>query len=255
MASSGFLTFTYTVIYVRDLDETLDFYRDGLGLRIRFVHDSGRYAELDTPGVTLAFTEESLADGVLPHLPGGFRPNRADSPPPGLDLAFSARDPHAAPARAMAAGAVLVEPLTAKPWGQHVAYVRDPNEYWSRSGRRSIRRIPRCQMNPALEGAGEVCAEANPRALRARLDDVADALPFHITTRAMMGGFIGYADGAVFVSLSRGGFGVKLTGPDHAELLARAGATRQRHGDDQPPSKTYVTIPAADLDDDDYLIA
>jgi TfoX/Sxy family transcriptional regulator of competence genes len=96
--------------------------------------------------------------------------------------------------------------------------------------------------------------EADPRALKARLDEVADGLPFEVTTRAMMGGTIGSADGAVFVSLSRGGFGIKLAGEDHAALLARPGARRQRHGAGEPESKTYVILPPDDLADDAVLL-
>ena len=97
--------------------------------------------------------------------------------------------------------------------------------------------------------------ESDPQVLRARLLSVSDALPFEVTVRPMMGGYIGYADGAVFVSLSRGGFGVKLTGQDHADLLARPGAVPLRHGQDHPPSRTYVAVPPVDLDDDAFLTA
>ncbi len=110
--------FTYTVVYVSDLRATLTFYRDGLGMAVRFVRDSGRYAELETSGVTLAFTEESLVSTVLPHLLAGFRPNRRDEQAAGFDLAFSTDDPDTAVDRALAAGAQLIEPITSKPWGQ-----------------------------------------------------------------------------------------------------------------------------------------
>jgi hypothetical protein len=45
----------------------------------------------------------------------------------------------------------------------------------------------------------------DPKVLRARLEELATKLPFEVTTRQMMGGFIGYADGRTFVSISTGG--------------------------------------------------
>jgi len=63
-------------------------------------------------------------------------------------------------------------------------------------------------------------AEFDPTALRARLESLRAELPYEITTRPMMGGFIGYADGRVFVSMSSGGgFGIKLLPADHDVLL------------------------------------
>ena len=94
----------------------------------------------------------------------------------------------------------------------------------------------------------------DPRILVSRLAEVSDALPYEVTTKPMMGGFIGYADGRVFVSLSSGGFGVKLLPDDQERLLARPGAARMRHLPDQPASKTYISLGDADVADDDVLI-
>ncbi|ANN17155.1 hypothetical protein SD37_16900 [Amycolatopsis orientalis] len=93
----------------------------------------------------------------------------------------------------------------------------------------------------------------NPHELLARLNEIAAGLPFEVTTRPMMGGFIGYADGKVFVSISSGGLGVKLLPADQERALARPGATRMRHSADQPYSKTYITLSDKDIADDDVL--
>jgi catechol 2,3-dioxygenase-like lactoylglutathione lyase family enzyme len=52
----------------------------------------------------------------------------ATTPPekPSYELAFETDDVGAALTRALAAGAVLVTPVTAMPWGQTLAYVRTP---------------------------------------------------------------------------------------------------------------------------------
>ncbi|MFG6492813.1 TfoX/Sxy family protein [Microbacterium sp. P03] len=90
-------------------------------------------------------------------------------------------------------------------------------------------------------------------ALRRRLIEISDTLPFPVRTRAMMGSFIGYADELPFVSLSPGGFGIKVEGAERDELLARPGAQPMRHTPTDPPSKTYVTLAPSDIDDDELL--
>ena len=93
----------------------------------------------------------------------------------------------------------------------------------------------------------------DPLALKARLEQLADGLPFEVTTRPMMGGYIGYADGRTFVSISAGGFGVKLLPADLARALARPGAARMRHAPDEPASRSYVTFSDADTADDEWM--
>lgn len=83
-------------MYVADLPGTLAFYQDAFDLPARFVHPSGQYAELDTGAVTLAFTQDELSATALADLPGGYRLNRPDRPPPGLYLAFATDDVDAA---------------------------------------------------------------------------------------------------------------------------------------------------------------
>ncbi len=94
----------------------------------------------------------------------------------------------------------------------------------------------------------------DPKVLRARLEELAGELPFEVTTRPMMGGFIGYADGRTFVSISTGGLGVKLLPADQDRALARPRAARMRHSPKEPESKSYVTFSDADTADDDLMI-
>ncbi len=113
----------YTILYVADVPATLSFYERAFGLKQRFLHESGLYGEMETGATTLAFAGEAMAamNGAE------IRPNRADAPAAGFELAFVTGDPPAAYAVALAAGAVAVAPPVAKPWGQVVAYVRDLN--------------------------------------------------------------------------------------------------------------------------------
>ncbi len=94
----------------------------------------------------------------------------------------------------------------------------------------------------------------DPKVLRDRLGQLAQELPFEVTSRPMMGGFIGYADGRTFVSISTGGLGIKLLPSDHERALTRPGAARMRHSPDEPESKTYITFSDADTADDEFMI-
>jgi uncharacterized glyoxalase superfamily protein PhnB len=55
------------------------------------------------------------------------RPNRPDEVAAGIELALVSDDVATAYAVAIAAGAVGVREPEEKPWGQTVAYVRDPD--------------------------------------------------------------------------------------------------------------------------------
>jgi TfoX/Sxy family transcriptional regulator of competence genes len=83
----------------------------------------------------------------------------------------------------------------------------------------------------------------DPRGLLDRLKQLAEDLPFEVTSRPMMGGFIGYADDRTFVSLSTGGFGIKLLSVDQDRALTRPGAARMRHSPEKPASKSYSPSP------------
>ena len=94
----------------------------------------------------------------------------------------------------------------------------------------------------------------DPKVLRDRLTQLARDLPFEVTSRPMMGGFICYADGRTFVSISTGGLGVKLLPSDQERALTRPGATRMRHSPEEPRSKSYITFSEADTADDEFMI-
>lgn len=113
----------YTILYVADVLDTIDFYERAFGLRCRFVHESNLYAELDTGETALAFAGEPMAEM------NGFaiRPNRKTDVASGFEIALVTDDPSAAYARAVEAGAEAVSPPVRKAWGQTVAYVRDIN--------------------------------------------------------------------------------------------------------------------------------
>ena len=117
------MRFGYTILYVADVAETLDFYERALGQRRRFVHESGQYAELDTGDTVLALAAHELAAA---NLPGVYRPADRAGGRPAFEVCFVTDDVQGAFDRAITEGAEAVTAPQTKPWGQHVAYVRDP---------------------------------------------------------------------------------------------------------------------------------
>jgi lactoylglutathione lyase len=118
------MRFGYTILYVRDVGASLDFYERAFGQRRRFLHDSGDYAELETGGTALAFAAIELAASNLPE---EFRPRAPGRSAPGFEVCFVTDDVGGAFERAVREGAEPVTPPQTKPWGQDVAYVRDPD--------------------------------------------------------------------------------------------------------------------------------
>jgi len=70
-----------------------------------------------------------------------------------------------------------------------------------------------------------------------------------LTFRPMFGGILAYVEGKVFASLFDGGLGLKLAGADHAALMAVPGARPLQYEPNSPPSKSYVVVPDAMLED------
>ncbi len=118
------MKFAYTILYVRDVGHSLDFYESAFGLQRRFLHESGMYGELETGSTALAFAAEAVAQS---NLAGGFQSADPSRLPAASEVAFATPDVQSAYERATRAGAVSAASPKTKPWGQTVAYVRDPD--------------------------------------------------------------------------------------------------------------------------------
>ena len=118
------MRFGYTILYVDDVAASLDFYERALGQRRRFVHESGQYAELDTGQTVLALAAHELAAA---NLPGVYRPEQLPHARPAFEVCFVTDDVQGAFDRAITEGAEAVTAPQTKPWGQDLAYVRDPD--------------------------------------------------------------------------------------------------------------------------------
>lgn len=115
------MKYGYTIVYVRDVEQTLKFYHHAFGFEIKFLHESKDYGELETGATVLAFASHQLGEA---NLNGKYLQGNSQNLPFGLELAFVTEDVEAAIAKAVEQGALLVKASELKPWGQTVGYVR-----------------------------------------------------------------------------------------------------------------------------------
>lgn len=110
----------YVVLIVEDLDRSLAFYHDLMGIPLK--HQAPRFAQLQTGTTRLAlFTREAMADTL--HQP--LQAPTADAP--AFELGFKVTDVDAAYQELVDEGATPVTAPETRPWGQRTAYVRDPD--------------------------------------------------------------------------------------------------------------------------------
>ena len=118
------MQFRWAIVYVRDVEASVRFYERAFGLALRFAAPEGDYAELETGATALGLASRELAAS---NFAPPIRENDPGLPPAAFEIGFEVKDVAAAYARAVEAGATpLAEPVE-KPWGQTVAYVRDPD--------------------------------------------------------------------------------------------------------------------------------
>jgi lactoylglutathione lyase len=107
----------YVILYVRDLEGSIEFYRDVIGLPFK-LRGQG-YAEFATEGTKFALFEQAR----LPELIG--RPAREGGP--GCEVAFLVDDVDAEAERLRAAGVEVLAGPVDRPWGQRTLHVADPD--------------------------------------------------------------------------------------------------------------------------------
>jgi lactoylglutathione lyase len=117
------MNFGYVILYVNDVEASLSFYERAFAQKRRLVTPEGDYGELEGT-VPIAFARTELAkDSSGLDIGAGAA---AGSTLP-FEIAFVTDDIDANVQTAVEAGAELVKPVAAKPWGQKVAYVKDLN--------------------------------------------------------------------------------------------------------------------------------
>jgi uncharacterized glyoxalase superfamily protein PhnB len=118
------LEFAYTVIFVEDVLQTVEFYEKAFDLQRALV--TPNFAQMQTGAVTLAFGANANERHELP-ADFSFRENHPDQEPGGFQISFVCQDVAAAFKQAINAGAIPVVPPRTMPWGQTVSRVRDCN--------------------------------------------------------------------------------------------------------------------------------
>ncbi len=118
------MKFGYTIIYVPNVEASLQFFEQAFGFSKRFLHESGTYGELESGETTLAFAAHDLAPM---NFDGGHVLASESAKPLGMELGLVTDDVESAHARALAAGAAELAPPRSKPWGQVVSYLRCPD--------------------------------------------------------------------------------------------------------------------------------
>lgn len=114
------MQFAYTILYVDNVQQALDFYHQAFGFEIHFLHESGDWGELATGATRLSFCSRALLATQ------GKKSAKSDAHRPVFEIAFTTDDVAKALTKALAAGAVLVEDIQQMPWGQTLCYVADP---------------------------------------------------------------------------------------------------------------------------------
>ena len=118
--------FAYTIFYVKDVVKTIEFYEKAFGFERKFIADSHEYGELSTGATTLSFANLELAKTNLSQ---GFTESAPGNKPFAMEIGITTQDVQKTVEAAIKAGASLAESPKVKPWGQTVAYVRDPEGF------------------------------------------------------------------------------------------------------------------------------
>jgi lactoylglutathione lyase len=110
----------YAILFVSDLDRAVSFYREVIGIPLRFRAEA--YAEFATEGAKFALFPRS----ELPALIGLEAPSDR-VPWPQAEVAFFVEDVDAEHVRLRAAGVSVLAPPTDRPWGERTVHVADPD--------------------------------------------------------------------------------------------------------------------------------
>ncbi|HOZ87550.1 MAG TPA: VOC family protein [Bacteroidia bacterium] len=120
------IKFAYTILYVKDVEKSIDFYERAFGFKRKFIAPVNSYGELNTGDTTLSFASIELAKT---NLKDGFIESGNTKKPFAIEIAFTTDDVEATYKKAIEEGAIAESPAKYKPQGQTVAYVRDPDGF------------------------------------------------------------------------------------------------------------------------------
>jgi lactoylglutathione lyase len=108
----------YVILYVSDLDASIEFYRDVVGLPYWFT-DAG-YAEFATEGTRFALYERRRAEWLT---------GRTVTPGPAAEIVLLVDDVDAHASRLQALGTTVLSGPTDRPWGHRTVHIADPDGF------------------------------------------------------------------------------------------------------------------------------
>lgn len=106
----------YVILYVRDVDASVEFYRDIVGLRHRFTRDG--YAEFGTGEARFGLLEEVRAQELLRAKPPGGG---------GSEVLFLVDDVDREADRLRGEGVSVLSGPADRAWGHRTLHLRDPD--------------------------------------------------------------------------------------------------------------------------------
>ncbi|WP_299097982.1 VOC family protein [uncultured Winogradskyella sp.] len=120
------MKYAYTILYVEDIEKTIEFYNSAFGFQKKFMTPKHDYGELVSGETTIAFASNELGQS---NFKKGFEKLDLNTKPNGIEMAFTTENIEDDFAKAIKAGAIQYEPIIEKPWGQKVGYLRDINGF------------------------------------------------------------------------------------------------------------------------------
>ena len=110
----------YVILFVADLERSVAFYRDVIGVPFRLEGDG--YVEFATQGARFGLYDRDRLGELTGHDPE--RPGR-----PGGEVVFLVADVDAEAERLRAAGATVLRGPVDRPWGHRTLHVEDPDGF------------------------------------------------------------------------------------------------------------------------------
>lgn len=120
------IQFKYLILYVENVELSMNFYKNTFNFEIKFLTPEKDYGELITGETSIAFASVELASSNIKE---GFLKSNASQKPFGIELGFVTDNVEALVQKSLDNGALLYEKMTTKPWGQKVAYIKDIDNY------------------------------------------------------------------------------------------------------------------------------
>ena len=118
------MKFGYAIIYVPNVNDSINYFEKAFGLERGFVHPEGDYGELQTGETKLAFANHALGNM---NFPKGYISTDSNEKPLGIEIALVTDDVESAHKQAIAAGGKELKAPEQKPWGQTVSYIHCPD--------------------------------------------------------------------------------------------------------------------------------